>query len=461
VLYRLSYVGPEPTAAVAPDEQPTTGQALRRSLERFHGRRDPEAVATVWPYLGDPDRAIRFAARTALEWQDAAEWRDRALGERSPRSAIAALVALARVSGKDSIHRADTVALADPVLQTRLIGALNRLAWPALGIGDRLDLLRAYALVFTRLGPPPEPMRRQLITRFEPRLPASDRDLNVQLTNLLVYLESPRVASRGMALLTRATTQEEQIEYVLALRGLKAGWTPSLRDQYFRWFVTTAAPYRGGNTFARALSTIRTEAIRSLDEAERPALEPVLALRPESRSPQQRLAARTTVRAWTVDELAPRVEQGLRGGRSFERGRRLYSEIACSACHRFAGDGGSIGPDLSAVAGRFGVRDLLEATIEPSRTISDQYAAIVIRKQNGEVITGRVANLSGPNVEVVENMLEPGRFTRVRREEIASITPAATSMMPPGLLNSLTVEEVQDLMAYLISRGNARHQVFR
>jgi putative heme-binding domain-containing protein len=113
------------------------------------------------------------------------------------------------------------------------------------------------------------------------------------------------------------------------------------------------------------------------------------------------------------------------------------------------------------VAGRFGVRDLLEATIEPSRTISDQYAAIVIRKQNGEVITGRVANLSGPNVEVVENMLEPGRFTRVRREDIASITPAATSMMPPGLLNSLTVEEVQDLMAYLISRGNARHQVFR
>ena len=127
---------------------------------------------------------------------------------------------------------------------------------------------------------------------------------------------------------------------------------------------TTAARYRGGNTFARALTTIRTEAVRSLDEGERTALEPVLALRPESRSPQQRLAARTTVRAWTVDELAPMVEQGLRGGRSFERGRRLFSEVACSACHRFAGDGGSIGPDLSAVAGRFGVRDLLEATEE-------------------------------------------------------------------------------------------------
>jgi hypothetical protein len=84
--------------------------------------------------------------------------------------------------------------------------------------------------------------------------------------------------------------------------------------------------------------------------------------------------------------------------------------------------------------------------------ISDQYAAIVIRKKNGEVV-GRVANLNGPVVQVVEDMLEPGKFTRIQREDIDSIEHARVSMMPPGLLNSLQLEEVQDLVAFLLSRG--------
>src|SRR6185503_8699751 len=161
-------------------------------------------------------------------------------------------------------------------------------------------------------------------------------------------------------------TQEEQIEYALALRSLKVGWTQSLREQYFRWFVTTAAAYRGGNTFARALFTIRLNAIGNLSDSERLALKPVLDLQPESRSPSQALAARPLVKQWTADELVPIVERGLRGGRNFERGRSLYGQVACASCHRFVDDGGSVAPDLTAVAGRFGVRDLLDAIVLPS-----------------------------------------------------------------------------------------------
>jgi putative heme-binding domain-containing protein len=460
-LYRLTYVGKESTAASTPDTRFRANRELRERLEALHGRRAPQAVATLWPYLGEADRAIRFAARTALEWQDPEEWRDKALGERDPRRAIAALVALARVSGKDAWHRDAATPKHDPALQTRMISALDRIAWPSLSTGDRLDLLRAYSLLFTRLGPPSEATRLRLIARFDPLFPAGTRDLNVQLANLLVYLESPRIAAKGMALLRTVGTQEEQIEYVLALRALKAGWTTPLREQYFRWFVTTAAAYRGGNTFARALNTIKSDAVKNLSEGDRIALKPVLELRPESRSPQQVLAARSLVTAWTVDQLVPIVERGLKGGRSFERGKRLYSEVACASCHRFAEDGGSVGPDLTAVAGRFGVRDLLESIVEPSQVISDQYAAIVIRKKSGEVITGRVANLSGPTVQIVEDMLEPGKFTNVRREEIGSIETARISMMPPGLLNSLQPEEIQDLIAYLLSRGSAKHRMFR
>jgi putative heme-binding domain-containing protein len=453
-LYRLSYVGKESTVASAPDTQFRASRALRATLERFHRRPDPRAVATLWPHLADSDRAIRFAARTALEWQDPAQWRAKALGERDARTAIAALVALARVSGKDASHQDATGPKPPPTLQNQMLGALDRIAWPKLSTGDRLDLLRAYSLLFTRLGPPSEANRRRLLARFDPLFPAATRELNVQLANLLVYLQSPSVATKGMALLRKASTQEEQIEYVLALRALKAGWTLPLREEYFRWFVTTAAAYRGGNTFARALSTIKREAVNNLTEHDRIALKSTLELRPEARSPQTALAARSPVQAWTVDELVSIVETGLRGERNLERGRKLYSEVACAACHRFGDAGGSVGPDLTAVAGRFSVRDLLEAIVEPSKTISDQYAAIVIRKTSGEVVTGRVANLSGPTVQVVEDMLEPGKFTSIRRAEIESIENASVSMMPPGLLNSLQPDEIQDLAAFLLlSRG--------
>lgn len=460
-LYRLTYVGKEPTTASTSDARFRTNRELRQTLERFHGNKDPQAVPTLWPYLDNADRAIRFAARVALEWQDPAQWRERALTETNSRRTIAAMVALARVSGKDTVHRIATSPAPDRALQARMLAALDRIPWSSIGISDRLDLLRAYSLVFTRLGAPSETTRQRLVARFDPMFPAATRDLSIQLANLLVYLQSPAIASKAMIAFSRASTQEEQIEYAHALRALKVGWTLPLREQYFRWFVTTAAGYRGGNTFARALNTIRSDAITNLSEGEQLALKPVLDLQPESRSPSQALAARRFVKQWTAGELVPVVERGTRGGRNFERGRSLYSQVACASCHRFVDDGGSVAPDLTAVAGRFGVRDLLDAIVLPSKAISDQYAAIVIRKKNGEVVTGRVANLNGPVVNVVVDMFEPGKFTDVRREDIESMEPARISMMPPGLLNSLKPDEIQDLLGYLLSRGDPKHRMFR
>ena len=152
----------------------------------------------------------------------------------------------------------------------------------------------------------------------------------------------------------------------------------------------------------------------------------------------------------------PIVERGLGERRDLERGRRLYGAVACAACHRFGREGGGVGPDLTAVAGRFGVRDLLEAIVEPSKVISDQYAAVSIAKKDGQVVTGRVGNLSGDTLSVIEDMFDPGRATNVRRADIEEMKPSEVSPMPAGLLNSLTEEEIQDLVAFLLGRGNSR-----
>jgi putative heme-binding domain-containing protein len=85
----------------------------------------------------------------------------------------------------------------------------------------------------------------------------------------------------------------------------------------------------------------------------------------------------------------------------------------------------------------------------------------MIRKKNGQIVTGRVGNLQGANVSVIEDMFAPGTMTSVRQQDIDAIKPSPVSMMPQGLLDSLKEEEIQDLAAYLISGGDPNHAAFR
>jgi len=458
-LYRVTYTGSESTAPSPPDTRLQAQRDLRHKLESFHGKKDPQAVATVWPYLADQDRAIRYAARIALEWQDVAEWRDKALSEKNPRIAIASLVALARLSGKDAIHRKDKDPSPDPVLRGRMLDALDGIDYAKLAYGDRLDLLRAHTLVLIRLGRPDAAAQERLIARFDPLFPAKRSEADSLLSRLLVYLEAPSAAAKGVAALRAAPTQEEQVELAVSLSSLKTGWTAPLREDYFRWF-TTAESYRGGNTFSSSLRHVKANAVELLSAADRAALKPILEAKAVVKSPREALAARPIVREWTLGELLPLVEKGIKNGRNFERGRQLFGAVGCSACHRFVNDGGSVGPELTGVSGRFSLHDLLESIVEPSKVVSDQYEATIIRKKDGDSVIGRIANLNNANVDVVEDMFDPGRMVSISRATIESMEPSAVSMMPEGLVNSLKVEEIQDLVAYLLSRGDAENAMF-
>jgi putative heme-binding domain-containing protein len=197
-----------------------------------------------------------------------------------------------------------------------------------------------------------------------------------------------------------------------------------------------------------------------LSETEKTALQPVLEAQPEIKNPMELLATRSFVKEWTMDDWSSISARDLRE-RNFDRGRQLYGAVACSSCHRFAGDGGAIGPDLTGVSGRFSPRDLLESLVNPSKEISDQYGMIVVHKTDGDFVTGRVANMNGDRLSIAENMLAPGDFTNVRRADIEKIEPSTISPMPEGLLNSLNRDEVLDLMAYLLSAGDRTSRMFR
>jgi putative heme-binding domain-containing protein len=460
-LYRVTYVGNE---ATAPSQTPDTpeaaeARALRRKLEAFHGRVDAAAIDAAWPHLKSGDRFLRFAARTAIEHQPLSGWADRALAETDPRTAIAALLALARAGGSDPFHRPASAPPVDAALRGQLLAALAKIDWNKLTVADRVELLRVYHIALNRLGPPSDSERDQLIALWEPRFPTTGREANVELAQVLVYLQSPAVAAQAVALMAAAPTQEEQIDYARALRVLKAGWTPELRKTYFEWFVK-AAGYKGGASFGLFVQNIKRDALETLSEAEKVALKDVIEALPPVDAKPTPAAPRPIVKQWTLAELNAIVDQGLKG-RDFDRGRALFAATNCFACHRYDNEGGAVGPDLTQLAGRFSAREILESVVEPSKVISDQYQAVTIVTEDGKAVTGRIVNLSNNNLMVSTNMLDPGSLTTVDARLVDSITPSKVSMMPEGLLNVLNEDEVRDLIAYLLSRGDREHAMFK
>ncbi len=459
-LYRVTYTGSESTTPGKPDMSFAKDRELRRRLESFHGKTDPNAVKEAWKHLGSKDRAIRFAARVAIEWQPVDQWRDKALAEKDPIAATHAILALARSSSRDQFHRKDTDPKADPSLLAKSLASLDRINITRLELSQQLDLLRAYSVVFTRLGSPDESTRQKLITKFDPLYPAKARDLNAELANLLVYLEAPTASAKLVAMLEKAPTQEEQMDIARAARVLKTGWTMEQRKTYFGWFLKSAS-FRGGNSLKGFLRDIKADAVAKLGPTELADLKPVLDAKPVVKKPSEILAGRQQVREWTVAGLDPALEKGLKGGRNFARGRELFGAVGCAACHRYDAEGGAVGPDLTGVAGRFSAHDLMESIIEPSKEISDQYGSTIFTLKNGDEVIGRVANLNGDSISVMTDMFDPGNFTNVNRPNVAKSEPSKTSMMPPGLLNSLKQDEILDLVAYLLSRGDQKAKMFK
>lgn len=458
-LYRVTYTGNESTSIAKPDTTKKGEREKRRKLEAFHGKKDPRAVKEAWSYLDSNDRALRFAARIAIEWQDPAEWSDKALAEKNPRKSIASLVALSRVSSRDEFHRKASDPKPDSALQGKIIASLDRIDWKNLETQDRLDLLRAYSLAFTRLGRPDQATLQRLAAKFEPLFPSKEREINAELAPMLVYLQAPAAATKLVTMLRTAPTQEEQLDMARALRVLKVGWTKPLREEYFRWFLK-AASFKGGASLGGFMRDIKADAVATLSPDEKLALQPVLDMKPEMKSPLALLTAHDVVKQYTVNDLVPVVERGLKGKRDYDRGRQLFGQVGCASCHRFDNDGAAVGPDLTNLAGRFSVRDLLESIVEPSKEISDQYGAIVIKKKDGDSVVGRVGNLNGDTLMVLENMFAPNDFTNVRRDQIESIERSKVSMMPEGLLNYFKEDEIQDLAAFLLSRGDRKAKMF-
>ena len=456
-LYRVTYVGKESTEPLPKADVSLPLHNLRHKLEQFHGKKEPKAVDFAWPYLNHADRFIRYAARVAIEFQDPALWQEKALTEKDPAAALTALLALVRVRGFDPFHHPNAPK-PDEKLKEQIVDALIAIPWDKISDGERLELLRIYHVFFNRFGPPDAEQRRKVLAQVDSHYPSRNRLINGETCQLLVYLEAPEVATRTLKLLAEAPTQEEQLEYGRALRVLKHGWTLPQRKEYFTWLLK-AANFKGGNSLGGFLANIRGDAIATLTPAEVNELKPILEAKPLNGGAYVS-KSRPTIKNYKMEDLVPLLETGL-AKRDFDRGRKLFGEASCFACHRFDNEGGAQGPDLTGAAGRFSARDLLESVVEPSKVISDQYAAVVVETTDGKQYTGRIINHNGDGMMLNTNMLDPNAIVTIDRRRIESMEISKVSMMPTGLLDSFKEDEILDLMAYLLSRGDRTNSMFK
>ncbi len=129
-----------------------------------------------------------------------------------------------------------------------------------------------------------------------------------------------------------------------------------------------------------------------------------------------------------------------------ESGAAIFTKAQCVNCHRYGERGDSVGPDLTTVRNRFQKKEILESILYPSLVISDQYISKTIMTTDGRSITGLAAPQSDGSMVVMQSN---GQKITIEKDKIDQIVPSKVSAMPEGLLNTLSLEDIANLFAFL------------
>ncbi len=127
-------------------------------------------------------------------------------------------------------------------------------------------------------------------------------------------------------------------------------------------------------------------------------------------------------------------------------GKKLYT-AKCANCHTLHANGGIVGPDLTPFK-RDDVPNLLLHIINPNAEIREGYESSVINTESGRTLTGIVIE---KDTRVVVLRTSDGQRVVLPKDDIESMSVTGISLMPEGLLQGLSDQEVRDLFAYLRS----------
>jgi len=169
--------------------------------------------------------------------------------------------------------------------------------------------------------------------------------------------------------------------------------------------------------------------------------------------------ARKFVKMWAMEDFKGALDAPLKG-RNFVRGKEMFQVAGCIQCHNVQGTGGHVGADLSKVGEEYPGAELLRQILDPSAKIKDQFRVFAVFLKNEERYKGMIVKRDGEMIQLAENLQEPEKTIAIKKSDISRTTPSDVSPMPTGLLVTLSRDEILDLLAYIVSQGNAKHRAF-
>jgi putative heme-binding domain-containing protein len=373
-------------------------------------------------YLSDSDPDVRFLA---IKWISDAKLTER-------RSEIEKMLAKPGVDAREFVGLATTLARLDdkPVddnaLADYFLQRFNDKASPA---SARAMALRSIPANFAKL------RTDSLLGVFK----EEDAGLRLEVLRTLTERSDPKAAD-----VLVAVVRDPQQQTAIRAQAL-VGLSPRASENAFL-FLDVAADTNG---------TLRKEALRGLTQAkltaeQRKKLESVTVTDDEVN-----LRDRVLGKAF-VDKRPPLSDtdawlKRLEGPADSETGRRIFEHprvASCAKCHRADGRGANIGPDLSLI-GRTDRKWIVESILQPSAVVAPHYQAWQIRTLNERTLTGL---LVGTHLDESVYIDAKGDRFKVLATEVADVTPAKNSIMPDNLVDTLTDQELRDLIAYLTSR---------
>jgi len=442
-LYRVKFTGPtiQPRAATKQESDRAKITAslrkLRRVAESGHvaGKKFPDYT----------DLALTGDNRIEQAWRIAFEHNPKNLDRLSPAPETAMnRLPVERLTTKANLLPPDKL----PAFLSDWLVA--RPKWNQLPPTEQLAYLDLIRLCMAKHPMPPE-TRAIVLGVLNGHFPSQSAAVNKALAPLLIELAPKRAVPIAVDLLNKSTDDTTRIFYLHHLRHAKQGWTPTLRESFFR-ALNDSETFLGGRGLPQGLKNIRREAEATLTDAEKKSLTKILSQKPKL-PPLPDLAGRKLVKQWKPADFADSLNLTQH---NLANGKKVFHNALCSRCHRHGREGYPIGPDLTRVASRFGPADLLREILEPSRSIAENYHTTRLKLKDGRQLAGQIIpNLDyrAPNLRLAENPLHPDKITKIPKAQIMTQTRSENSIMPPGLLNLFTKDEILDLLAWLRKSG--------
>jgi putative heme-binding domain-containing protein len=162
---------------------------------------------------------------------------------------------------------------------------------------------------------------------------------------------------------------------------------------------------------------------------------------------------------WTLADLEGSLVT-LEKGRSYLHGRELFRTASCISCHKMGDAGNAFGPELAALDAKMTPVEIARHILEPSLKIDEKYRATTIVTDDGRSRTGLVVEETPTELALVENPVAKAEPVRITKATIEERTTSPASIMPKGLLDKLSRDEVLDLVAYVAARGDESNALF-